>query len=265
MKDAHRAFTLVEILIAVSILGVLAAALLVSLNSARGKAKIGASIEFESAVDHSSPAAMKYDFNDCSGTSAASGGSERQSLTLAFGPTWSSDTPASGGCSLSLDGADDYARTSAATSDWTQQSFTVSAWIKPQNAGAAVTAEGWGFRLFGNGQAVMKDVPQNPYYLTPTPGCPTGSWCHIALSAKYASPSSAVVTGYINGKAFGTVTVPLLAATNSLLVGAGNTGGYQQYLGLVDDVRIYPDALLASDIRRLYADGPHGAIIAEDR
>jgi hypothetical protein len=80
-----------------------------------------------------------------------------------------------------------------------------------------------------------------------------GEWVHMAFTFDEATDT---LSGYINGQPAGVTVVPegrgVASDINPLIMGHG--GGYEEYQGLMDDVRIYDVVLTEAEISNLAAE-----------
>lgn len=285
-KYPSKGFTLIELLVVIAIIGLLSSIVLVSVNSARQKAKIAAGMRFAGSLYHGlgSEAVGIWNFDEGSGGTAndTSGYSNNGTIT---GASWSDDTPndsvgsGNGKYSLSFDGVGDYVDMGNASSLNIGSSFTASAWVKITDPatdyqGILIKAEndnpesvgqqGWeliyrsvsvGYRFHIN--------DENNLTTSAVSGLPSGSlqdW-HFVSGVYNASDHTAKL--FIDGveKVSRSYTpASFNAVGNNFKVGKISTL-YSR--GLIDDVSLYASPLSITEIKKLYAEGRETHQLAE--
>jgi prepilin-type N-terminal cleavage/methylation domain-containing protein len=279
MRSGTRSgFTLIELLVVISIIGMLSSIVLVSLGSARTKAKLGATVEFASTLDRSGLSILKWDFDDCAGATVKDAGiyNSPGSSFPAASPVWDpTDVPYGAGCSVSFAGASVIRTGLAAVADFSAKDYTFSVWWKPVNLnGTVMTTSTWAGRILADSTAVVfeaspsagADAPDGRWLLSPPEAmkCVVGRWCHMALTVKN---SASLARFYIDGKlAASRSGFTVTRGSTDVIVGAAAyDASYQPITALVDNVRVFNDALLASEIEKLYAEGLERHLAAEIR
>jgi len=264
----QKAFTLIELMVVIAIIGVIASIILVVTKSARDRARIARGLQFSSSIYHAlgAYAVGIWDFNEGSGTTATdtSGNGNDGDITGATYKCATDDTPSGKGCSLEFDGADRVTVPDDSSLD-IPDTLSISFWFKPSSyvtGYAQHIIEKWSgtadanYVLYFFGTTAGGDYKKLRFYANrggtwnPISGSyevTLNKWYHIALS--YSSSSGGQM--YINGDAIGSkVASGSLATNNSNLLIGENLPNC-----LIDSVRIYEQALSQAQVRALYVQG----------
>lgn len=252
-----QGFTLIELLVVISIISLLSSVVLASLNSARNKGRIAAGKQFEANVYHTAAdqAVGIWDFDECSGTTAADRSGNGNNGTLVASPTWSADTPSGTGCSLLFTGSENVSLPNSASLNL-GTTFTIAAWAKMS---ATVTA--WN-SIIGGGPS---DVALGIHWIEPgsirmtkvsiadaspsTSVLSVGQWHHVA-----AVFSGNTVSYYLDGKAVGSFAFAQTFTTSAKMIGGASSGNpLYGFKGRIDNLRVYIKDLTASEVGELYA------------
>jgi len=246
----NKAFTLVELLVVVAILGLLASIVFVSLSGARDKAKIAAGLQFESSVHHAlgAYAVGIWDFDDQTANDT-SGNNNNGTIN---GATFTTDTPSKKGYAMSFDG-NDYVEILDNTSIDISGNLTISTWLKfPAGGEFALISKisniydagnwaiiiGWGDKIALRFGSVNSDLSND------------GKW-HQVVGVHQGTTAYL----YVDGKLIKTQATGAVSANNyNLYFGRANDGS-GGYIGLIDNVRVYDQALSESQIKQLYVEG----------
>lgn len=261
----RKAFTLIELLTTIAIIGVISAVAVVATNSSRDKAKLAAAQDFEARVQHAAGSDLigEWLFNEGSGTTArdTSGNGRNGTIT---GAVWG--TGVNGGALVLLPGRYVVLPSDAALNPPT---FTITAWIKPGDFSGPYNYIYSNARdCCGSYNGINFSVAYNT--LTGTiwnaaGGWPGGAqwvnssagisnspvWTFVAFS--YDGSKMAL---YVNGR---------LDKTATATYGLGQPASFTPHLGAVascpagcdlngslDQVRLYGTAIVASDIEKMY-------------
>ncbi len=259
IKRHKKAFTLIELLTVISIIGILSTIAMVNMKGSSDKAKFAASQSFDASIYRSSGDQLigEWLFDEGSGTAAKDTSGNRRDGAIA-GATWTAGMSGKAlnfatGSYVSL-GSDGVLNPPV---------FTITAWVKPgdfsgsyayiysnardccgayngidlrlaANKVLATIWNGGAAQLWGN-----SIVSNNPV------------WSFIAFS--YDGNKMAI---YVNGKLDVTRTTALgvgSPASADSYIGAMGTG-YTAYdmTGSIDQVRLYGSAIIAANIEKMY-------------
>ena len=230
------------------------------------------------------PAALigYWDFNEGTGTSVANSANASFNGTVAGGAAWVPG-PLGFGSALSFDGVDDQVNTSfsAVTGSAAR---TVAAWIKyPNQPGSSpnefdaivsygnnTTSNRWTFRVSDTGAIT-------PYQLRLEASgggvnAPTllndDAWHHVAVvqSGGTLGTVSLYVDGALQSVAYNgggaALAINTVTGANTLTIGGSLHSAAYNFLGSIDEVRMYDEALTQSQVQALMVPEPSASLLS---
>jgi len=270
----QKAFTLVEILVVIAVIGLLSSIIFAITRGANEQGRIAKGLYFSQHLHNSlgSYAAGIWSFDEGTGVTANDISGWGNNGTLVNAPTWrcaSADlsyTPSGQGCSLEFDGADDYVDAGSGTNLTMTNAFTYEAWFKANDVTTyrVFLALGVGGGVVNTGDVRVSAGKVNAYWhgsggvyggKLGSTTLTTGTWYHVVV---------VVVSGqypviYLNGVSEGTTigTAQTFAGTG-WKAWIGKTlyaDAAKPFSGLIDEVRIYATALTSTQIESQYYAG----------
>ena len=232
-----------------------------------------------------SPATLisHWNFDESTGTTAANAANPALPGTVAGGALWVAG-PSGFGSALAFDGVDDQVNTTFATLTGSA-ARTVTAWVKYPNQVSATPNEFDAIFSFGNNTTSNRWTMRLSDSLAIAPfqlrlevagGGVNGTtllnddrWHHVAVvqSGNTLASISLYVDGIAetlsyNGGGAATAINTVIGATTQGRIGASGHATNYNILGSIDDVRVYDEALSASQIQQLMVPVPEPSTAA---
>ncbi len=251
-----RAFTLIELLVVIAIIGLLSTIAVVSLTTARSKARLAVGQQSDVNIYQGLGDRIVGDWglDETSGTTIIDASGNGNNGTLGGTINGSTYTTGIFGNAIYFNGTHIDTANSLTVS---LNSFTSSLWLKTTSTGAYQ----WIFSPgSGNGGQPIGTDNSGKLRMCDTVNCYTGTrkfndgnWHFVVVTGDSTS-----IKGYVDG-ALEFTTGPSASVINHVFtIGADNSSGVNGFVGTLDQVRLYSGATTAQAIQKLYAEGiPH--------
>jgi prepilin-type N-terminal cleavage/methylation domain-containing protein len=271
----NRAFTLLELLVVITIIGILASIVVVSMSGSTDSATIAKGKAYAQQVHallgHEAVLDLNFNenaYNTCSdGKDVCDASGYRNNGTIYNNGATFVPSPIDG-YALSFDGSDDYVTNLTTSNEIFYKGFTISLWLKPSQIGlgkgliskATGSAAENGFILLQSGSfpqqiALNLNVGGWKYsgnFLN------QDNWFHIVALVEAGNPN-ALISFYANAILSGTARqnlgMPLSAISTSNPLEIGRRYNSAVFFGLIDDIRIYSEVLPMTEIQKHYVQG----------
>jgi len=259
MRRHNKAFTLIEVLVVITIIGLLASIVLITTKGARERAKIAKSLNFAAQVHHSlgAYAVGIWDFDDQVNPTADASGYDNHGTII--GAIFTADTPSGKGYALDFTGNDYVEIASNKSLNPGTDPLTIEVWFKMNAVGALngsilYNKENLYEASAGGGYFTYAWQPHWAWDGGTSFPVKVGEWYHVVVTYdhvnQYVYKNGQLVYSRPQAGNIGT-------DTNALRIGARGAPGVASSLfnGLIDDVRIYEEALNSAQIKKLYVEG----------
>lgn len=251
----RRGFTLVELLVTISIISLLSTIVLSNVKAARDKAQVGAGQHFSSSLDHAytAEAVAIWNFEENSGNPIDDSGNN---YTLSIVGTPTKVNGIHGKAYQFSSASNNYLTSSPATIP-ISATWTIAVWVKPSTSNSSsqtiflTHARPYLMLNSGSFGVGWYDSSFTTRAIDETNSHEAGNWYHVAVT--HAGNKTVL---YVNGKSVASDSVYDSAATNyELRIGQHNGTAPYQFDGVVDEVRVYSQSLVASEVQNLYLAG----------
>ena len=264
---SNRAFTLLELLVVITIIGILSSIVIVSMSGSTDSATIAKGKTYAQQVHAllGSNAVGVWNFDEGAGTTLTdiSGYGNNGTLNKGANGTgldWvSSDI---GGTALQFDGVDDYVNVSNSASLNPTTAITIETWLKLASdslSGQSIvnkwaTTMSYQFRVY---PANSLDAAINNGTISSTIKVSTpmigGIWYYVVYT--FSFDAEKIYKDGILLKEETPTVLNINVTTNTVRIGHDRWGTEKYFDGLIDNVRIYSEALPSTEIQKHYVRG----------
>lgn len=252
-----KGFTLIELIVVVSIIGLLLSIVTTSLGDARERARMAANMQFDANIKHTIGDQMigEWLFNE-GGTTVIDTSSFGNNGSFIGSPVWDSTAGYDSKGVYKFNGLN-YVFINGLKGSSKTNNLTFSAWIKGKNyadQGGIIYLLGQKTGLMSSANNQLRVIWDNQWMYAYDTGLNMSEdkWNFVAMSV---NPKG--ITLYLNDKSFEIdgstgLTFSTVDLSRIVAIGKGDDSGWNGY---IDNVRIYTSALTTAQIEALYAEG----------
>jgi len=260
IKSNSLGFTLVELLVVISVIGVIASVALVNMGGARQGAMMAKSKTFSSSIQQNIGIDIvgAWDFDEGSGTVAKDVSGMGSNGALINSPIWAAKVDCVSGTCLQFDGLTNYVEMSGLTlSKIAGNKLTVEAWAKPTSLSGTqyIVSKNGPFFLYMNGNKFSASIYNGTWTSLAGNIALNNNWQYLIMVYDGSN-----IKLYVNGVF--DVSTPKsgnLAGNGCAQIGVYNNGGCavrsMYFGGLIDEVRIYNEIFTVNRVRENYLAG----------
>lgn len=263
-KSKSIGFTLVELLVVITILGLFASIVITKIAGSREKARMAAALRNFKNLEHGIEPVGSWSFDNIS-SGIVVDGSGNGNNGMVFGATLSADSIIDSGKSLSFDGNDTVSIISGANlflANSVNETFLL--WVKHNNNSFILRhlLGDFGKKLLGNQWMFYNGCSWSD--TLSVAGSNDGRW-HFIAYAKFNNQLSSYVDGNLIDTTVLTPPPPGCPPAIVAPVFDFGTNGTNYYIGLIDEVRVYDRALTSTEIQQYYAESLLGRRLSENK
>jgi len=264
----QKAFTLIELLVVIAIIGVIASIVLVNLSGTREKARVASGQQFSQSINNALGAyaigVWNFDRYQNPITDVSGFGNN---CTIANYPNGAAESEGVIRKAINFDGTDDYLDCGNNESLNASTEITVEAWVKFSDLSAAVSCivskrTNWsypsGYYLIFDKTTVngieIRGRSFN-YARARNAGLAINTWYHIAGTLSDDGSKNKVFINGIDKTSMVATTETLENNNLSVVIGSNSPPSTCYFPGIIDEVRIYNEALAAGEIQKHYVEG----------
>jgi len=270
-EKSGAGFTLIEILVVLAIIGLIISVIFINLKGAREKAKLARTFQFYQSVNHALGAYIvgAWSFNTIDGSTVLDLSGYGNNGTIQGNPQ-RVDGLSALGKALSFDGNDYVNIPDNYRLDNTNK-LTIEFWVYPTfldgQARGVISKrvnvnnqQSYSIFFFTNNRLYF-DINGNTNRFSTNASFGKNTWYYVVLIYDGTLSSSQRVKVFIDSSldkisSEGSASIP--DYVSDLTIGILDAGDSRAFVGMIDEVKIYNEALAVAEIQKHYAEGMEG-------